>query len=71
MGLLAGLSKRHSFLLDYEDRTDVLRDNLYLLLNRDKVQKSFLIGLLVPDGQTRAGSNDQAVSREREPDASR
>ena len=71
MGLLDGLSKRHCSLLGYEDSTNVLRDNLYLLLNRDKVQKLFLIGLLVPDRQTRAGGDDQAVSREREPDTSR
>jgi hypothetical protein len=43
MGPFPGLRKRHCPPLGYEDSTDILRDNLYLLLNRDKMVKLLMI----------------------------
>jgi len=48
VGLFAGLSKRHCPPLGYEDSTGTLRDNLYLLLNRDKMAKLLMIRTISP-----------------------
>ena len=48
MGPFPGLRKRHCSPLGYEDSTDTLRDNLYLLLNRDKMAKLLMIRTISP-----------------------
>ena len=49
-----------------KDSTDVLRDNLYLLLNRDKIQKLSTIRLIVPDRETFARGDDRRIFHEPE-----
>ena len=48
MGPFPGLRKRHCSPLGYQDSTDTLRDNLYLLLNRDKMAKLLMIRTISP-----------------------
>jgi len=48
VGLFAGLSKTHSPLLGYKESTDALRDNLYLLLNMDKIPKLLMVRTISP-----------------------
>jgi hypothetical protein len=59
MGPFAGLSKTHSPLLGYKESTDALRDNLYLLLNRDKLAKLLMIITLPVAGAERADRANQ------------
>jgi hypothetical protein len=74
MGLVSSVRRRDSFLLGYDDATAALADNLYLLLNRDKIGKlvKFETVGLSSDAETRARSGPQLASHERwEPYAKR
>ena len=72
MGLFAGLSKRHSPRLGYKDSTE-LRDNLYLLLNMDKIPKLLAIRVSPwPEPNIPTEAVGEPVSHEKEkPNASR
>ena len=66
MGLFNSLHKRCLNMPGREDSTDVLRDNLYLFLNRDKIQKLSMMRLIVPDRETLAGRDDRQFFDEQE-----
>jgi hypothetical protein len=66
MGLFDSLRKRSSVMQGRKDSTDALRDNLYLLLNRDKIQKFSMIRFVVPDMETPAGGDNRRIFREQE-----
>jgi hypothetical protein len=53
-------------MLGCEDSTDVLRDNLYLLLERDKIQKLPKALFIVPDRKTTAGGDARQIFRQPE-----
>ena len=59
MGPFPGLRKRHCSPLGYQDSTDTLRDNPYLLLNRDKLAKLLMIITLPVAGAERADRANQ------------
>jgi hypothetical protein len=52
MGLLDSLNEMRSCLSGRENSIDALSDNLYLLLNRDKIQKLSAMKLNGPGGRT-------------------
>ena len=58
MGLFDNLYKRHYSKIGYKDSIYALSDNLYLLLNRERMQKLFMMSLIAPDRKTRAGGDD-------------
>ena len=66
MGLFDDLRKRSSAMPCRKDSTDALSDNLYLLLNRDKIRKLSMIRLIVPDREILAGGEDRRIFREQE-----
>jgi hypothetical protein len=56
MGLFDNLHKIYCSTIEYKGSTNALSDNLYLLLNRNKVQKSSMIRLIAPDERPMPGA---------------
>jgi hypothetical protein len=54
MPLFDNLYGRYSSPIVYKDSTDSLRDNLYLLLKKNRVQKLSMMKLILPDRKTHA-----------------
>jgi len=74
VGLFTGMNERRSSLLDYDAPTSILRDNLYLLLNRDKIPKLLMIRTISPwpEPNMQTEAVGEPVAREKEkPNASR
>lgn len=67
MGLFDRLHKKLTTMPGCKDPTDALRDNLYLLLNRDKIQKLSMMRLMITNGQPLDRSNSHSPFF-REPD---
>jgi hypothetical protein len=61
MGLFDNPGRRRCYKTEYKNSTDLLLDNLYLLLNRDSVHKLFLMKLIAPDRKTHAGGDYQST----------
>ena len=49
MGLFDNQHKMYCSTIEHKDSTNALSDNLYLLLNRNKVQKFSMMRLIDPD----------------------
>lgn len=49
VGLFDNLHNMYCSTIEYKDSTNVLSDNLYLLLNRNKVQDFSMMRLIAPD----------------------
>ena len=49
MGLFDDQHKMYCSTIEFKDSTNALSDNLYLLLNRNKVQKFSMMRLIAPD----------------------
>lgn len=63
--MFAGFRKRCYLSISYKDSTDALRDNLYLLLNRHKIQQLFMMKLVIKDREAHVFGDDRLFSRER------
>lgn len=55
MGLFDNLHKMYCSTVEYKDSTNALSDNLYLLLNRNKVQKFSVMRVIAPDERPMPG----------------
>ena len=56
MGLFDNLHKMYCSTVEYKGSTNALSDNLYLLLNRNKVQKFSMMRLIAPNERPMPGA---------------